>query len=90
MRYYVYILYSEKFDKYYKGYTTNPPVRLLQHNNGESRYTRHFVPWKLVFLQSYDTKSEALIRERKLKKYGIEKLRTLISSSVNEINHKAG
>jgi len=86
MKYYVYIIHSQKFDKYYKGYTSNPFLRLKEHNNGFSRYTANFTPWKLVFLQSFPTKKEALIRERKLKKYSKEKLKNLILSPLNEIN----
>ena len=87
MKHYVYIIYSEKFDKYYKGYTTHPLLRLQEHNKGYSRYTSNFVPWKLVFIQSFETKKDALIRERKLKKHNKEKIINLINSPLNEINN---
>ena len=90
MKHYVYIIYSENFDKYYKGYTTHPQLRLQEHNDGLSRYTKHFTPWKLVFLQSFETKTEALIRERKLKKYSKEQIKDLANSSKNEINDFSG
>ena len=62
--YYVYILWSEKHDKYYKGFTTNPLERLRAHNLGESRYTKHFTPWKIIHLELFDEKSLALKREK--------------------------
>jgi len=37
--YYVYIIYSVAQDLYYKGYTENLFRRLLEHNEGQSRYT---------------------------------------------------
>lgn len=33
--FYTYIIYNEVFDKYYKGFSTNPKQRLIQHNLGE-------------------------------------------------------
>ena len=67
--YYVYILYSEGYDKYYRGYSEDPYRRLEEHNLGMSRYTSHYLPWELVHLESYEYKTEALKREKVLKKY---------------------
>ena len=86
MMHYVYIIYSLVFDKYYKGYTTQPLIRLEQHNSGESRYTRSFIPWELVYLQSFSTKREALKREKSLKKYGKSQLLALLASPLNELD----
>ena len=82
---FVYIIYSSTFDKFYKGYSLDPYQRLLQHNNQESRYTRQFTPWELVFIQSYDTKTEALKREIALKKYSKSQIQELIKSKLNEL-----
>jgi putative endonuclease len=65
--FYTYIIYNEVFDKYYKGFSTNPKQRLKQHNLGESKFTSNFGPWKLVHVEIYITKKDALIREKKLK-----------------------
>ncbi len=86
MKHFVYIIYSELFDKYYKGYTTDPYKRLLQHNQGESRYTKHYIPWELVFIESFEYKREALIREKSLKKYSKIQIRQLIKSDINLLN----
>jgi putative endonuclease len=86
MPYYVYILQSLKDGSYYKGYSENPFVRLQQHNAGESRYTSFKTPWKLVFIQSYDSKSAALIREKVLKKYSHSQIQQLLLSKLNELD----
>ena len=82
---FVYIIYSPIYDKFYKGYSLDPVQRLIQHNNKESRYTRQFTPWELVFVQSYNKKSEALKREISLKKYSKSQIEQLISSVLNEL-----
>ncbi|GAB1447073.1 GIY-YIG nuclease family protein [Bacteroidota bacterium] len=68
LEHFVYILFSEKQDVFYKGYTTNPEKRLEEHNQNKSRYTKGKSPWKLVFTKKFETKSEALKEELRLKK----------------------
>ena len=46
---YVYVLESQSDGSYYKGSTNDLPRRLKEHNNGEEKYTRHLVPWKIVW-----------------------------------------
>lgn len=47
--FYIYILYSETFDKYYVGYTDNPQKRLIEHNEiSINSYTSRYRPWCLV------------------------------------------
>ncbi|OWY20725.1 excinuclease ABC subunit C [Sphingobacteriales bacterium UPWRP_1] len=65
---YVYILQSEKDSSFYIGYTQDPQKRLEQHNRGKSTYTSRKLPWKIVYVETYDLKSEALKREKFLKK----------------------
>ena len=83
MDYYVYIIQSETFGIYYKGYTTNPESRLLQHNSGESRYTSGKGPWKLVYLEKMKDKRSALIREKQLKRANISYIKWLLSQDSN-------
>lgn len=83
MKHFVYIIYSEQYDKYYKGYSTDPYKRLLQHNAGKSRYTRSFIPWKLVYIELLPDKTEALKREKSLKKYSKNQVRELMTSPKN-------
>jgi putative endonuclease len=67
--YFVYILYSESQKLYYKGFSENVKSRVEEHNAGKSRYTCNKGPWKLIFVQSFPTKKEALQREKSLKKW---------------------
>jgi putative endonuclease len=64
---YTYIIYSEKLDRYYIGYTDNLSWRLERHNQGWGRFTKAGIPWELVYFEKYQTKQEALKRERKIK-----------------------
>ncbi len=64
----VYVLYSEKFNKIYIGYTSNLDQRLLAHNELETKgYTLRFRPWNLVYSEIFSAKSSAMKRERELK-----------------------
>ncbi|OGM31615.1 hypothetical protein A2803_00445 [Candidatus Woesebacteria bacterium RIFCSPHIGHO2_01_FULL_44_21] len=67
--YFAYILYSQPFDKYYIGSTSNLQNRIDRHNNGGSRYTRPFRPWALVYSEKFKTGSEAAKREKEIKRY---------------------
>jgi putative endonuclease len=66
--FYVYLLQTDVDASFYVGFTENPEQRLIQHNNGESMYTRRKTPWKMVYIENYNSKSEALKREKFLKK----------------------
>jgi putative endonuclease len=66
--YFVYALYSSKFDKIYIGYSENPEKRLLSHNDERNNgWTGKFQPWKLIYTEKCETKTEALKREKQLK-----------------------
>ncbi len=81
--YYVYIIYSQSGGCYYRGFSENPEKRLLQHNNKESHYTRKHCDWTLIYLERFQTKKEALIREKGLKKYSKMQIGELIKSQKN-------
>ena len=85
MRFYVYIICSLLDGSYYKGFTEDPLVRLQAHNNKESTYTSSKVPWTLVYIEIFESKREALIREKAVKKYGYERIQRLISSPKNSL-----
>ena len=65
----VYILPSEKTDKYYTGYTKNLRERVQDHNSGKNISTKHGVPWKLVYSELLATKTDAWKREHQIKSY---------------------
>ncbi|KIA97038.1 endonuclease [Flavobacterium sp. KMS] len=77
----VYILYSEKFNKNYTGYTSNLIERFKSHNFLETKgYTLKFRPWEVIHVEFFSSKSEAMKREKYLKSgIGREFIKNLIS-----------
>ncbi len=67
MPYFVYILYSESLDTYYKGQTSDLEDRLKRHNHKQEKATQNGVPWELVWFTEKPSRSEAIILERKIK-----------------------
>ncbi len=66
--FFVYALYSLKFNKIYIGYTSNLEQRLESHNHLATKgWTVKFRPWKLVYKEEYINKKDALKREKQLK-----------------------
>ncbi len=67
MKYFVYILYSKSIQKFYIGQTNDMDQRLKRHNDGRENFTSKGVPWELVWFTPKESRSEAIILERKLK-----------------------
>ena len=65
--FYVYVLFSSKLRKMYKGSTSKVERRLIEHNKGKCKYTKGGIPWSLVHKEEYTTLSEARKRELFLK-----------------------
>jgi putative endonuclease len=66
--FYVYVLYSKKYDKTYTGYTSNLEQRLLSHNELSSKdWTKRYRPWHVAYFETFPTKSEAMKREKHFK-----------------------
>ena len=64
----VYVLYSQKFDKIYIGYTSNLEQRLISHNILATKgYTIRFRPWIIIHKENFETKNAAMKREKQLK-----------------------
>ncbi|MEM9885660.1 MAG: GIY-YIG nuclease family protein [Bacteroidota bacterium] len=64
----VYVLYSEKYDKIYIGYTSNLAERFKSHNElGKKGYTIKYRPWQIIHTEEFETKSAAMKREKQLK-----------------------
>jgi putative endonuclease len=65
--YYVYVIWSEKLKKRYVDSTQNIEKRLEQHNKGKTLFTLRGIPWILIYREAFETRSEALKREKILK-----------------------
>jgi len=61
--YFVYALWSEKYDKIYVGSSKNPDRRLMEHNSGKSNFTRKYKPWARFYLEEVENRTEALKKE---------------------------
>jgi putative endonuclease len=85
MDYYVYIIQSETQGIYYKGYTSNPDLRLIQHNCNKGRFTAGKGLWMIVYLEKMKDKRSALIRERQLKRANINYIKWLLGQECNII-----
>jgi putative endonuclease len=69
--YYIYIIHSQRLQRYYVGSTVSIEKRLQEHNSGKSSSTRAGVPWELIHVESFATRSETVLRERQIKARGI-------------------
>ena len=64
---YVYLLLSEKDDKFYTGSTNDLKRRLYEHNSGNVRSTRNRRPLKLIYYEACLNDDDAKQREIYLK-----------------------
>ncbi|PIR03403.1 MAG: endonuclease [Candidatus Magasanikbacteria bacterium CG11_big_fil_rev_8_21_14_0_20_43_7] len=68
MSYTVYFLESKKDSKrHYIGFTKQIRKRIEQHNQGLVTSTKRYRPWKIIYLEVYPNKPDALGREKFLK-----------------------
>ncbi len=84
MIHYLYILYSEKYDKFYIGETNEYKRRLKEHNNSyRSNYSSKYRPWTLVALFEIENRSiargvESFIKNQKSKDF----IKKIVSSDI--------
>ena len=71
MNYFVYILESKRSDRYYIGQTEDLHSRVARHNSGRNKSTKGYIPWELRWWKEFETRSEAVKEERRIK--GIKK-----------------
>jgi putative endonuclease len=66
--YTVYVLYSVRFNKIYIGYTSDLESWFKSHNElGTKGWTIRFRPWEILHTENFDSKSNAMKREKQLK-----------------------
>ena len=65
---FMYILFSEKVNKYYIGACIDLERRLYEHNIGHSKFTSTGIPWQLKYAEEFATLQEAKRRELAIKK----------------------
>ena len=65
--YYVYVMRSLKDGRLYKGFTSNLKRRIKEHNSGQTKSTKGFVPLELIYFEKVNSREEARNREKYLK-----------------------
>ena len=79
MPYYVYVLLCED-GSYYTGYAKDINLRVTQHMRGiGARYTKQHKPKRLVYTEEFDTRREAVKREREIKQLSHDEKHKLVS-----------
>ena len=84
-KFYTYIIKSESTQTFYIGHTHNLDDRLYQHNThefwGSTSTKRLKGPWRLVYFEEYNTRAEAMNREKQFKSWKSNKtIRRFIDS----------
>jgi putative endonuclease len=83
--YYVYVLLSEKDNKFYTGFSEDVYNRLDQHNSGGVTSTKYRRPFKLVYFEASMNLQDALHREKYLKTtYGKRYIRNRLKNLLKE------
>jgi putative endonuclease len=77
--FFVYAINSCVRPYFYVGMTNDVKRRLLEHNKGENKSTKAYVPFELIFKEEHQTRIEARTREKYLKSgVGKEYLKCLL------------
>jgi putative endonuclease len=81
MKYYTYVLRSNKDRFFYTGYTEDLEKRFEEHNKGLVQSTKHRIPFEIVYYEICFNKNDALHREKYLKTaYGKRYIKTRIKN----------
>ena len=87
--YAVYVLFSEKDYQLYVGFTTDIKKRLDNHNNGGTMSTKHRRPLKLIFIEYYLFKEDAIYREKYFKSSkGKRALKLMLNFTLTKLGYK--
>ncbi|GGW78335.1 GIY-YIG nuclease family protein [Salegentibacter mishustinae] len=68
-KFHVYILFSEALNKYYIGSTQDINIRLEKHLQSKQGFTSKAKDWVLVYSEEFKIRTEAIRRERQIKKW---------------------
>ena len=80
MSYYVYLILCQD-GSYYTGHTRNVEDRFAQHESGRgARYTRIHKPKRIVHVEEFQSRKEAVRREKAIKTLSRKAKRKLVDS----------
>jgi len=75
-----YVLRSVLSGRFYTGSTSDFDTRFTQHNSDLSTSTKNRGPWQLIHREDFETRKEAVSRERYLKTgAGRDELKRIVS-----------
>jgi putative endonuclease len=84
LSFFVYILQCVD-GSYYTGYTKDLQERTRQHENGKgAKYTKAHKPQRIAYFERHQTRSQAMKREREIKKLSHQKKLELIISQTKK------
>ncbi len=66
--FFVYILFSNKLNKFYIGHFENLQKRLAEHNTEMSKFTSTANDWTIVYSEAFNSRKEARQRELEIKR----------------------
>jgi putative endonuclease len=85
----VYILFSEKDNFLYIGFTSNLERRFAQHNSGQSKSTACRRPLKLIFCEFYLFEEDARRRENYFKtSMGKKAIKLMLTTTLRRLNYR--
>ena len=80
----VYILFSPSREKYYVGYTGDDlRERIRKHNSNHKGFTGKTGDWELKYSQEFSLQSEAMNREKQIKRWKSKKMIDALIQSSN-------
>ena len=63
MPFFAYVIKSDFDGTHYYGHCEYIGIRIKRHNGGKVRYTKSRRPWKLLYSEEFETRTEAYKRE---------------------------
>ena len=69
MPFFVYVLYSPIKDNFYIDFTSDLEERIIRHNQKSKGFTGKTNDWIIVHSETYNSKPEALAREKQIKSW---------------------
>ena len=79
--YYVYILKSLVANFYYKGITNNVERRIKEHESGNNKFTKRYLPVELVHVEICKSRIEARFLEKFFKSgFGREVIKEIVDN----------
>jgi putative endonuclease len=85
MPYYVYVILCRD-NSFYTGYTKDLDSRMKLHMNGKAaRYTRMHRPKKIVYVEEFGSRAEAMKKEKRIKRLNHRQKLALTKSQTKTI-----